>query len=516
MKNPEEYNDFQTKLELIQQKFKTHLASTIKDTSELWDLYIRDNAYPEVIMESLRFSLHKIAGSSGTFGLAEISQVANKCEELFTVITDNKREPFDNEISEISNLIKCMRDLYFAPSTESPIVFPIYSNVKSHDKLIYLVDDDSFLSESLTHEIEFAGFEIHFFTNLQDFRTACEQVMPTIVIMDMMFTEGEHAGAEEISRMRKESHHQFHVVYISACDDIQSRLAALRSGGTQYFTKPISSHRLVSTLAELCDAGEQLAYRVLLVDDDKDVLAFHSIMLDHNDIIVESESDPFAVLNKIRSFCPELLILDVYMPDCSGFELAQIIRQDQEFMNLPIIFLTSENKIDKHLMGLDLEGDDFLTKPVKPEFFSRIVRARLRRSRRAKQLTDELLQKAKDDNLLKSAINQHAIVSVTDNTGKINFVNEKFCETSGFTIDELVGKTYSVINSGVHEDDFFENLWQTISNGNVWQGDICNKNKQGSNYWVKSTIFPLCNDDAVPYQFISIHTDITQNKNAIE
>ena len=502
----------QLKMSVFQEEFKKHLDSKVTTMYCLWVSSRQDGSLQDSISELIRMA-HSLAGSGGTFGAMAVSTISGELEKtLKLVVTANdlstqQTNQLHQNIESLLGQLKEAGDKWHP--TNIPYIPAEDLEEQRFSNLIYLAEDDELLAADLVEKLSLSEYDVKYFSKLSDFEIACEVEIPAVIIMDVVFKEGDVAGADVIQRIKNKIEVCPPVIFISVRDDIESRLAAARVGARRYLCKPLNIKKLTQTLDGLTTRISSKPFHILLIDDDELLLEYNSVILRDAGMEVKALSDPMQGLSALNEFAPDVIVLDVYMPLCSGPELAQVIRQDDAWALTPIMFLSSESDLNRQLQAMNLGGDDFLVKPIDAEYLVAAITTRANRSRRINRLNDDLLKAVRESEFQLVAMNQHCIMSTADVSGNIINVNDKFCEVSGYSREELVGRNHKILKSEQHSAEFYVHMWSTIMSGVVWKGVICNKNKSGEKYWVESTIVPFLDEKGKPYKFVSVRTDVT-------
>ncbi|RDH84583.1 MAG: hypothetical protein DIZ80_03705 [endosymbiont of Galathealinum brachiosum] len=380
---------------------------------------------------------------------------------------------------------------------------------------IYLTGSDELIIENIIKLLQQDNFIVNVFSNLSEMKQACEYKMPACLVIEKDFKEDKEI-LNEISGINNRFKSCLPIVLISQNNTMKTRLASARAGVSRFFCKPLDCEKFLLTIIELTDQLNVNPYRVLCIDDNELMLEFYESVLKEANIECEMLSKPLQALDVLEKFNPDIIVMDIQMPECLGSELAQVIRQDDTWAQMPIIFLSSEVDLGNQLAAMNLGGDFFLSKPVSVDHFLAAVNARVKRARQIYQLNKNLQHVLRENKFQLATMDEHDIVSCTDVTGKITNVNDLFCEISGYSREELLGQNHRLLKSGLHPDSFYKEMWKTVSEGEIWRGTICNHKKNGEEYWVDSTIVPFLDNKGKPYKYVSARTNVTELRKSEE
>ena len=301
------------------------------------------------------------------------------------------------------------------------------------------------------------------------------------------------------------------LVALDDSNDFRTQINVRRIGARLVLDPSPDAAYLIAELAGLAWMP-RVPYRVMLIDDNAAALETHAELLRAAGFEVLAVGDPVAIGGYLAEFDPEACVLNVEMTACRGTDLAALLHRDIRYARLPVIYLADFGDIQYQLEARLAGGEDYLLKPVDARLLVTAVMARARQFRMAQAASRQSRRAMRQRDSLKNALDAHAIVSVTDADGAIIDVNRNFCEASGYSSDELLGRNHRIIKSGHHANAFFADMWRTIAVGRIWQGEVMNRDKKGVSYWVQSTIVPILDELGRPEQYVSICTDVTKQK----
>lgn len=369
---------------------------------------IRANGQDRDAVARLHLILHSLNGTGNSLGMREIGALAARGEQCSKQILDKiseKSGPAAGADSQpMTDLQESLERLQLAadalagragmpaaagPGTGAGVKFEmpeLRSGIEGRtEKLIYICDDEPLHLELLAGQLLCFGYHTELFNNTKDLRAAVHRERPAVLIMDIMFPGDSFEGTDVLADLRSQGK-LFPVVFVSVRKDFEARLNAIRAGGQAYFPKPVNVMELVAMLDSLIGQNKPEPFRILIVDDEPEMAQYVSLILEQAEMLTEIVNAPELVLEAVSHFRPDLVLMDMYMPACSGQEVATLIRQIPDFISLPIVFLSSETDKMKQFSAMSIGADGFLTKPIAPEELVHSVSLRAERMRTLRAL----------------------------------------------------------------------------------------------------------------------------------
>ena len=353
---------------------------------DAWEALQRGTGDPTEVFYELIRQVHNISGSAGTFGLGPVGEKARALEQ-FLVGLDSKVGGASGEATdEFERGFAQLKALFDAtPSELLPNTVPTIDGAPPDGGAaarIYIVEDDPVQGREIAEQLQAFGWETTVFADSASMeRALLGRCDPAAFVIDMALPEGMLAGGPLMRRIAESLGRHVPQIVISAHWDWSSRLEAVRAGAAAYMVKPIDFGLLAERLDAVTRRQVEAPVRVLIVDDTRLLAEHFAQVLTDAGMHANVLSDPTRILDALVEFDADVILMDLFMPGCTGIEAARVIRQDPKFTTVPILFLSTETSRQARLEAIAIGADDFMHKPIADTDLILAVTARARRFR---------------------------------------------------------------------------------------------------------------------------------------
>lgn len=397
--DPAKRAELDKKLAQLREFYIQGLPAEFEKLQDLLDQVSPNKPARDVISE-IHQALHKFAGSGGSFGFHELSIEARKVEQELlqwlkteeSLFSADKLAALRSKIDELKKVlsVKDQQDSELEPVSSdanqkarpnelSARIKPKKNNIVK-SKRIWLVEDNKKLHEKLARELVSFSFEVIPFDSLDQIQNQENQNKADLILIDFSLLQYDLTkNSLVLPSFITEQSTPFLVV--GAQNDFKVRLAVAKLGASGYFVMPIDIADIINRINQIFDAQTALPGRVLIVDDDLQLACHYKLVLESAEFKVDFVNHPEELLPRMETFKPELVLMDLNMPEVSGRDLAGVIRQFKRYTSLPIVFLSAETELSTQLDALFYGADEFLTKPISNDALILAVHARIYRAR---------------------------------------------------------------------------------------------------------------------------------------
>ncbi len=258
----------------------------------------------------------------------------------------------------------------------------LYQPLPSTDRLVYLVTDDSHFASHLSQQIIHFGYLVQHVRDVNSLPNLIADQKSVAITIDIPSEKNQAAKQDIFDEISALQHTYSNLIFTSNRDDQTVRLKSIRAGGAAFFNKPINIVSLIDKLDSLNrSTSAPQASKVLILEDQPAVASYYKMVLKMSGMNAETVPNPDNVLEQMRDFHPDLLLMNTFLSEINASDLARVIRQIDEYVSIPIIFLSNEDDFGKRIEALDLGGDDYLVKPIKASHLISVVHSRLERSK---------------------------------------------------------------------------------------------------------------------------------------
>ncbi|WXL25161.1 PleD family two-component system response regulator [Ectopseudomonas mendocina] len=370
----------------LKQHFAQRVIHQARLVLEVWQR-LQQSEWNESGLTELRDAVQVMQRYAERFEQMDHYHLAHELDTCLQQVSDNRGRLNSDLIVRINLLMQRLSrtGLRHSDRLEQVVLPPLR-------KPLYIALNHPERAEQLVQRLEFFGMHSVVMDSANAFRHAMTERHPAAIVMDVDFS-GPQCGLHLARSLQEGLEPKIPIFFFSLEDtDTRTRLEAVRVGGREFFTGTLDASNLFERLEVLTHNAQYDPYKVLIVDDSRAQATHTERVLNSAGIITRTLTAPIEAMDHLAEFQPDLIILDMYMPECSGPELAQVIRHNDRYVSVPIIFLSAEDDLDKQLDAMSEGGDDFLTKPIKPRHLIATVRNRAARARnlKARMVRDSL------------------------------------------------------------------------------------------------------------------------------
>ena len=370
---------FQEKISLdmiaIWERFKDKYSDRVTFIEQAVELLLKNTLSEQLRQQTIR-EAHTLVGSLGSFGLLEASRIARELEQEFQAVGEQGKVQKQN----LSELVVALRLALLQPlvETENLESLPQPKNLKQQSQLL-IVDDDTALALALISDATAWGFHAEIACDLSTARKFISHSRPDAVLLDLCFPDSTENGFGLLAELATYEP-PIPVVVFTARESFADRVKVARLGGQGFLHKPVSPARVMEAIAQVLQQSGTPEAKLMIVDDDPQLLDFLRTLLEPWGFHLTLLDDPQEFWDTLEQTVPDLLILDVDMPELSGIDLCQVVRNDPRWVDLPVLFLSSRTDLQTVQQVFTAGADDYLNKPIiGPELIARVLN-RLERS----------------------------------------------------------------------------------------------------------------------------------------
>ncbi|MFS2159919.1 diguanylate cyclase [Pseudomonas sp. Pseusp122] len=371
-------------------RLKHHFAQrVIHQARQILEVWQRLQQYEWSVAElaELKESTQRLLRFAERFEQVEHTDLARQLTDALETVEANRGRLSSASITELNRLMQRLSrtGLRQGDRLDQMALPPLR-------KPIYIVLHDSERAERLAKQLEFFGLLARSLADTDAFNDAMTERHPAAIVMDVDFS-GPGEGLKLAAQVQASLEQKLPLLFFSRQEtDTPTRLAAVRAGGEEFLTGTLEASSLLEKLEVLIRVAQYEPYKVLVIDDSRAQATHTERLLNSAGIVTRVLLDPIQAMAELADFQPDLIILDMYMPGCTGTELAKVIRHNDRYVSVPIIYLSAEDDLDKQLDAMSEGGDDFLTKPIQPRHLITTVRNRAGRARnlKARMIRDSL------------------------------------------------------------------------------------------------------------------------------